>query len=99
MKRTAIKGGAVNMISSMFDAHMKHCNKEIELDPELVILYDLESGFPYTATKEHQQALIKLWEDCKPKGEYKSIGKIICFGTGGNMDRDNNFEKLFRNGE
>lgn len=98
MERKAYKGGALTIISDMFNAHMKHCVEKVKLNPDLVILYDLDSGFPYTATKEEQQALLKLWEDCKPKeGYYKLTGTIICFGTAGNMDGDNNFEEIFKN--
>lgn len=94
------KGGALNIIGDMYDAHMRGCKKAISENPELVIMYDLESGFPYTATKEHRDSFLKMWEETLPKQTTElQKGKFFVFGTGGDLNKNDNkqFEKLFYN--
>jgi hypothetical protein len=97
MEDKRLKRNGLSPINDLFDAHMRGCNEAIKENPELVILYDLESGFPYVATKEERDAFDAIWEACKPKPmNNKNIGKIICFGTGGQVDKyDSDFDYGF----
>lgn len=91
MEQRKYKGGSLDIIGDMFDVQMKYCEKTIAENPELVIMYDLESGFPYVATKEHRDAFLKMWEDTKPKSFTGELtGKIIYFGTGGEINESFN---------
>lgn len=86
MESKKINGG--DYFGGMFGAHMKGCLKAIELNPELVIGYDLDSGYPYVRTKEDQQNEIDMWESLKVKSNLKPIGKLFIFGTGGAIDKN-----------
>lgn len=72
--------------NSLFEAAMKACEKAVAENPELCILYDLESGFPYLADEKQRQALIEVWESCRPKATREfPVGGIIYFGTKGDI--------------
>lgn len=94
-----IRVNGFNPFGDWFERAEKACQERIKDNPNLVVLYDLESGHPYVATKEYQQQLIDLWENCKPKfidADFKD--KIIYYGTGGEMDK-NGYEDIFYNAD
>ncbi len=67
----------------MYEYAIEACKKGLKENPDLVIYYDLESGYPSLITKEEQKAIIDLWESAKPKLlNDKPIGKVFIFGTG-----------------
>src|SRR4051812_18024748 len=81
-----------NYISLAWDAAEKQCAE----NPDLRIIPDMESMFPQVVTKEQHEAYLKMWEDLKPKELSKEIGgKIITFGTGGEMEGKANFSEYF----
>jgi len=97
MEERKHKGGALNIIGDTFDSLMKSCEKSVAENPELVIMYDLESGFPHTATKEYRDSYLKMWDEIMPKTAYKPTGKMFIFGTGGDMNNNSkDFIKLFK---
>ncbi len=75
---------------------MQVCIERLKENPELVILYDIETGCPYLATKECQQNLIDLWESLKPKNIEPLPGKIWIYGTGENEFEKINWEELWK---
>ena len=86
-------------IDSGFNRAMQSCIEGLKENPDLIIHYDLESGFPSLITKEQQETLIGIWDATLPKliKDSPPIGKIVCFGTGG-MDKDefDRWEKIFK---
>lgn len=91
-----INGG--DYFGELFDSLQKHCELRVANDPNLVIGNDIESGLPFVETKEERQAFLDMWESLMPKDlpSNKNMGKIIVFGTGGQMDGKNDFSKLWK---
>ena len=89
MEDKKLKGAALDIIGNHFDIHMRACKKVVAENPELVILFDMESGYPYVGTKEQRDTIDAMWEHCKPKipADPKLMGKFFLFGTGGKMDK------------
>jgi hypothetical protein len=82
-KPIAMKGGRPEDI--FFNAAMNNCIAGIANNPDLVIHYDIESGFPSLITKKQQQDIVDMWEAWRPKDGSAPVGKIHFFGTGGGM--------------
>lgn len=64
-------------------------------------IYDIETGYPTPVSKEvwerWRAGILQMWESARPKLE--GMGRIIIFGTGGDIDGANDYEKLFMNPE
>lgn len=86
-------------IDSGFNRAMRLCIEGLEKNPDLIIHYDLESGWPTLITKEQQQTIASAWESVIPKiiKDSPPLGKVICFGTGGMAkDEFDRWEKIFK---
>lgn len=82
MTTKVLRGGAPD--NSEFIAAAKRCQEAVDKDENLVIYYDMESGWPSLITKDQQQDMINAFELLKPKVDsLKGIGGIFVFGTGG----------------
>jgi len=89
--------GKSPIIDSGFNRAMQSCIEGLKENPDLVIHYDLESGWPTLITKEQQQSIIDLWESCRPKLMDKNIGVVTIFGTGGMpIDEFDKWNKIFK---
>ena len=99
MTNKKLKGMPLDTISSQFDACMKACNEALKENPELVIMYDLESGYPYTATKESRDSFLAMLEAFTSKSNFKPKGKIMFYGTGGQMEKNNDYYKFWEQNE
>ena len=65
--------------SYSYDIAVLRCMKGLLENPDLVVLHDIESGYPYLATKEHQQALIGLWHSTIPKFNDNKINQNYLY--------------------
>jgi len=90
-----LKGLSPN--TGYFEACWEHARKQIEGKPDFCIVPDLESGLPIIMTNQERQGLIDAFESCKPTQLInKPLGKIILFGTGGELNNaGKTFEDLF----
>jgi hypothetical protein len=90
-------GKSPNHRESMFKIMYNSCKRIVDKDPDnLVIHYDLESGYPEVRTKEWQDSFIKLLESCKPVlKEPINFGKIIVYGTGVDIEGKDNWYDIF----
>lgn len=55
----------------------------------------MDPDFPMPRSEEERQAFQKLWEACKPKPTGKVFGVPIIYGTGGAVDNNFDFKKLW----
>ena len=84
-------------IDTGFNRAMESCIEGLKENPEMIIHYDLESGWPSLITKEQQQSIINIWESCRPKLADKIAGVVTIFGTGGmGKDEFDRWEKIFK---
>lgn len=95
MTTKAYNGGALTILDDMYDAHFKGCLKAIEKNPDLIIGYDIETGFPFVWTKKERDDFMDFFESCRPKSSEKPPGKVIIFGTGGAIE-PNKFEDFYK---
>lgn len=77
------------LVNTFLTAALKHQTKRTieaqEKGEEVYFLTDLESGVPYEVSKEYYEGYMRLMESVKPKLNLPK-GKLICFGTGGEVD-------------
>lgn len=72
-------------------AHLRFKN-----NPTLVVIPDIESGFPIVMTKCEHERFMRIYDSLMSKIDTKSAAKIMIFGTGGDMDKGGkSFEDLF----
>ncbi len=92
---TKLKGLAI--VDSSFEHAMKACIAGLKENPDLIIYYDIESGYPSLITKEEQQAILNMWESAQPKlNKESSIGKIIVFGTSDKFDKHDHYRSFYK---
>ncbi len=95
--RTAVSGGKPNNI--LFEIAHRLCLERVaKSNGDLVIYYDIESGWPEVITKEQNQKIIDSWNSIKPKKMIngKPIGTIIYWGTGSSGEKGNGWiEDMF----
>lgn len=87
--------GNFDYLKEEYNRREKSCRDIVSKDENLVVLYDLESGYPYVATKEYQKQLLEVFEFCRPKLYDKFKGQILVFGTGNTNENYKEFEELF----
>ena len=83
--------------SLSWDMAVIRCMRGLLENPNLVIMWDIESGQPYLVTKEYQQSYIDFMDSLRPKENLKPTGLIVMFGTGGSIKKKNSFEDIFYN--
>lgn len=88
------KGGAPDHTTA-FNIALKACMNIVEKDPGKMIHYDLETGWPTVITKEQNEKKLALFESIRSKIGKEIPGKVIFFGTGGNIETSN-FEDIFK---
>lgn len=93
-----LKGSHKDMMGSYFEAHMRGCEEGIKENPNLVIMFDLESGYPFLATKEYRDKFLEMWESLKTSKVITTEPKLFLFGTGGKVEGKNDFNDIWNNG-
>lgn len=97
--RVTLKGAPLRDLNCI-NAAVERAYKRIAENPDLRIIWDLESGWPTVVTKEEHERYCKLYDDCFPKNKNLKIsGKLVFFGTGGSLEDLNDFKKMFLDGK
>jgi len=60
---------------------------------------DIETGWPTEVSKEQWELYQQLLECYRPKLSDNFKGKVIIFGTGGDLEGGDNFKQLFYNND
>jgi len=90
-----LKGLAPDLLGDAWDKAHEYVKNNPEKD--LVVIPDIDMGFPMIVNKEYRDSLVRVWEETIPKNTGAPLtGKIIMFGTGGDMEKGN-FNDLFTN--
>lgn len=77
-----LKENTAFMNNFSFETQLQYCREAIEENPDLVIHWDLEDGWPHLITKEQQAQMIAMWEAFKPKALFTlPLDKIMVFGV------------------
>jgi hypothetical protein len=71
-----------------FNKAYEQCLQAIAKDPNLVIHYDIESGWPELITKEQQKRIQDMWNSTRSvlNKDAAPVGNIFVFGTGGDPE-------------
>lgn len=64
----------------------------------LAFYSSMDPDLPIPQNEEERQALLKLWEAAKPKFVKPKFGVPLIFGTGGSVDNNFDFKKLWEDG-
>lgn len=96
-KPDVLKGGMLGWYPQQLSAAWKHARQTVKDDPTKAIIEDIESGYPQIVSKEQHQKYIEMRESLQPKVSDEIAGKIVMFGTGGAVDKNNDFLDMFIN--
>ena len=86
-----LKGMPLDRLGDAWD----YAKKYISDKPNLVAIEDLESGYPQIMTKEQAKQMAEMWDACIPKPIDGIESKIMFFGTGGQIENNKDWIKLF----
>lgn len=95
MEKDRLKGVPLDRFKMAWDSAAEYVKDK----PDLTVIEDLESSYPMVVTKKYAESLADIFESCMPKSTIVVDSKLFYFGTGGEIKRNNDWLKIFEDGE